>query len=98
MSPERTDAYREVLRMLAELGPSKLQSDEEDRIRYAADSLILCDDLSADRGAREGLLDTQLLFDGLVDSGRWERVTADRLAEELRKCGPDGDTVALQAA
>jgi len=98
MSPERTQAYRRVLQTLAELGPSKLQTGEQERIRYAADSLIFCDDLSADQGAREALIDTQLLFDGLVDSGRWEQVTADRLADELRSCGPAGETVTLKAA
>jgi hypothetical protein len=98
MSPERTDAYRRVLETLAGLGPSKLQSAEQDRIRYAADSLIFCDDLCADEEARAALVDTRLLFDALVRSGRWEQVTANRLADELRRCGPGSDTVALKAA
>jgi hypothetical protein len=88
MSPERTNAYRRVLQTLDELGPSKLQSGEQDRIRYAADNLIFCGDLSADGGAQEALADTRLLFEILVDSGRWEQVTADRLADEIRACGP----------
>jgi hypothetical protein len=98
MSPARTIAYRRVLDALAALGPSKLHSPEQDRIRYAADSLIFCDDLCADEEAREALVDTLLLLDALVRSGRWERVTADRLVDELRHCGPAGDRVALTAA
>ena len=52
MSPERTNAYRRVLQSLDELGPSKLQSGEQDRIREAADSLIFCQVLGADESAR----------------------------------------------
>jgi hypothetical protein len=89
MSPERTNAYRRVLDMIAELGPSKLQAHEQDRIRYAADSLILCADMRQDDTTRDSLEDTELLCEVLVESGRWERVTADRLIQDLRACGPE---------
>lgn len=88
MSPERTEAYRRVMHTLAELGPTKLQPVEQDRVRYTADNLILCADLFEDDAARDSLEDTELLFEVLVQSGRWERVTADRLIEDLRACGP----------
>jgi hypothetical protein len=88
MSPERTHAYRRVLQTITDLGPSKLQSGEQDRIRYAADNLIFCADLTKDDAAREALSDTRLLLDTLVESGRWERVTADRLADDVVGCGP----------
>lgn len=88
MSPDRTNAYRRVLHTLAELGPSKLQLSEQERIRYAADSLIFCADFEQDQAAREALIDTELLCEVLVESGRWERVTADRMMESLRECGP----------
>jgi hypothetical protein len=97
MSPERTHAYRRVLQTLRDLGPSKLQSEEQERIRYAADSLIFCADLGADAGARESLADTRQLLDHLVESGRWEQVTAERLADDLRDCGPR-PAVLLKAA
>ncbi len=89
MSPERTQAYRRVMELLDELGPSKLQSDEQDRIRLAADNLIFSADLT-DAAAREALRDVDDLCTALVDSGRWEPVTADRLESDLRACGPDG--------
>ncbi len=88
MTPERTQAYGRVLHTLEELGPSKLQPVEQERIRYAADSLIFCADLHEDEAARESLEDTELLCELLVESGRWERVTAERLIEDIRACGP----------
>jgi hypothetical protein len=97
MSPERAYAYQRVLSTLDELGPSKLQQSEQDRIRYAADSLLFCVDLLEDDATRDSLEDTELLFEVLVESGRWERVTADRLIADLRSCGPQLP-VELQAA
>lgn len=88
MSPERTHAYRRVLQTLAELGPAKLQAAEQDRIRYTADSLILCADLLEDDHTLDSLEDVELLLMVLVESGRWERESADRLAADLRACGP----------
>ncbi len=88
MSPERTLAYQHVIHTLAELGPVKLHPAERERIRYAADNLILCADLFEDDAARDSLEDTELLCDVLVHSGRWERATAERLIDHLRACGP----------
>ena len=88
MSPERTQAYRRITHMLNELGPSKLLDAEQDRIRQAADNLIFASDLAADKAAQEALSDTEALCRALVDSGRWEAVTAERLAADLRACGP----------
>jgi hypothetical protein len=88
MTPERTQAYSRVLNTLDELGPSKLQPAEQERIRYAADSLIFCADILEEDSTRDSLEDTELLCEVLVESGRWERVTADRLIADLRACGP----------
>ena len=98
MSPERTTAYRRVLDTLAELGPSNMiRAHEEEQIRYAADSLILCADLRQDETTRDSLEDAELLCEVLVESERWERATADRLIQDLRACGPELP-VELQAA
>lgn len=97
MSPERTHAYRRVLQTLSELGPSKLQHSEQDRIRYAADNLIFSSDLHEDVEAREGLRDVEWVCRALVESGRWEQVTATRLAEDISACGPPR-VVELKAA
>ena len=64
---------------LDELGPSKLLDEEQDRIRHAADNLIFASDLEADGLAQAALDDTVRLCRSLVESGRWEKVTAAQL-------------------
>jgi hypothetical protein len=99
MSPERTQAYKRVMRTLSELGPSKLLADEQDRVRTAADTLIFCSGLSDEQTADDALAEIDDLCGDLVDSGRWEQVTAERLARDLRGCSPRGDAdAALRAA
>jgi hypothetical protein len=88
MNPERTHAYRRVILTLNELGPSKLLDSEQDRIRFAADNLIFCSDLADDIGTRWAVDDVDRLCHSLVESGRWEQVTADRLANDVYACGP----------
>ena len=97
MSPERTDAYRRVIKTLNDLGPSKLLDAEQDRVRAAADSLIYSSDLHEDLAAREALEDVERLCRALVESGRWEQVTARRLAGDVLGCGP-AQPAALRAA
>jgi hypothetical protein len=88
MSPERANAYRRVMHTLSELGPSKLLDGEQERIRAAADSLIFSSDVVEDIAAQEALDDVERLCRALVESGRWEQVTAGRLAGDLFACGP----------
>ena len=45
MSPERSNAYRRVMKTLEDMGPSKLLDSEQQRIRYAADNLVFAADL-----------------------------------------------------
>jgi hypothetical protein len=97
VNAERTIAYRRVLATLADLGPAKLHSSEQERIREAADALIFCGDLGSDDSAKVALLDAELLCDDLVESGRWQRGTAVQLAAAIRGCGPDL-AVTLKAA
>ena len=97
MSPERTHAYRRVIQTLNQLGQSKLLEDEQDRIRSAADSLIFSSGLLDDVAAREALDDIERLCAALVESGRWQQVTASRLAGDVFECGP-GQPAELKAA
>lgn len=97
MSPNRTQAYRRVMHTLDELGPSKLQAAEQERIRLAADSLIFSSDLTSDPEAQRAIADVEELGDALVASGRWEPVTAARLVSDVRGCGPELEP-ALEAA
>jgi hypothetical protein len=98
MTPERAHAYRRVLHTLKELGPSKLQGPEQELIRDAADSLLFTHDLGEDTSARNALRDVETLCGTLVESGRWERVTAERLAEDVAHCGPGLAVPVLKAA
>ena len=91
MSPERAQAYRRVIQTLDQLGPSKLWGDEQERIRYAADTLIFSANLIEDEAARDSLEDAGRLCWALVESGRWESITAARLASDLSECGPEPD-------
>jgi hypothetical protein len=97
MSPERSNAYRRVMKTLEDLGPSKLFDDEQQRIRYAADNLIFCRDLESDVEAQGALGDVENLCRSLVEAGRWEEVSATRLADDLYQCGPAKPAI-LQAA
>ena len=97
MSPERSKAYRRVMKTLDDMGPSKLLDDEQQRIRYAADNLIFSNDLTADAEARNALDDVAALCRTLVESDRWQPESAMRLLDDVCECGPDSPVI-LQAA
>jgi len=97
MSPERSHAYRRVMKTLDDLGPSKLLESEQQRIRYAADNLIFATNLSTDVDAFDGLGDVAALCRALVECGRWEQAAAMRLVDDVYECGPTSPVV-LQAA
>ncbi len=88
MTSERASAYGRVMEMLADLGPAKLFGTEQARIRDAADTLLFAIDIRRDDAARAALGDVEDLCRALVESGRWEQVTALRLADDLADCGP----------
>jgi hypothetical protein len=85
------------MKTLEDVGPSKLLDGEQQRIRYAADNLIFSADLATDVEALDALEDIESLCRTLVETGRWEEVSATRLAEDVYQCGP-AEPVILQAA
>jgi hypothetical protein len=85
MTSDRTQAYGRVVRTLEDLGPSKLQPFEQERIREAADNLIFAAGLDE---ARDTLLDIEMLAEHLVGSGRWTSERAEQLVDDLLACGP----------
>jgi hypothetical protein len=97
LTEERTQSYSRVVKALDDLGPSKLQPDEQDVIRDAADALIFCGATALDEPARQALQHVESLLDGLVLSGRWTEPTADALLGDIAGCGPR-EPVALLAA
>lgn len=85
MNSDRTQAYGRVIKTLEDLGPTKLQSAEQDLVREAADTLIFASDLDETRGA---MRDIDALAEHLVATERWRRERVDELVDDLIACGP----------
>jgi hypothetical protein len=85
MNSERTQAYGRVVKTLEDLGPTKLQPAEQDRVREAADTLIFAADLDEARAALE---DVDALAEHLVASDRWSPELARQLVDDILACGP----------
>jgi hypothetical protein len=86
LTSERTQAYARVVRTLDELGPTKLQPGEQERIREAADTLIFSETVDATEHAT--IAEVEALVDHLVESGRWTAERAGELRSDLLGCGP----------
>ena len=85
VTAQRTQAYGRVMKTLADMGPAKLQTAEQDRIRAAADNLIFAADID---DARDTLADIEALGEHLVSSDRWTAERAEQLVDDLLACGP----------
>ena len=85
MNTERTQAYGRVVKTLEELGPTKLQPAELERVRDAADTLIFAADLDE---ARDAMADVDSLAEHLVASDRWSEELAKQLVDDVLACGP----------
>jgi len=88
MTRERTRAYTRLMRTLEDVGPAKLLSSEQARIRFTADSLLFCADVAHDVAARRAYADVTELCEHLVTSGRWTVQSAERLQDDVWACGP----------
>jgi hypothetical protein len=85
MNTDRTHAYGRVVKTLDDLGPTKLQPAELDRIREAADTLIFA---AAIEEARPAIDDVRQLAEHLVLVDRWTEERAEQLLSDLEACGP----------
>ena len=85
MTSERTQAYGRVVKTLEDLGPTKLQPAELERIREAADTLIFASGIDE---TREAMSEVETLIDHLVASDRWSEERAKQLVDDLLACGP----------
>jgi hypothetical protein len=88
MTAERARAYGDLIRMLDGLGPARLWPSERSRVRAAADSLVLCDDLHEDEAARTAVVDVGALGRDLTESDRWSKRRAGELVTAVLACGP----------
>jgi hypothetical protein len=87
MTSDRAKAYGRIVATIEDLGATKLQPSEVQRIRDAADTLLFSETLDAP-GAREALDDVEALTDHLVASDRWTEERAARLFDDVAECGP----------
>jgi hypothetical protein len=85
MNTERTQAYGRVVKTLEDIGATKLQPAEQERVREAADTLIFAAGLEE---ARASLEDVDALAEHLVASGRWSEERAQELVGDILACGP----------
>ena len=85
MNSERTQAYGRVVKTLEDIGPTKLQPLELERVREAADTLIFAAGVEETRAVME---DVDALAEHLVASERWSEERARQLVEDLLACGP----------
>ena len=86
MNSERTQAYGRVVKTLEDLGPTKLQPLELERVREAADTLIFA--TGPDDHVIAALDDMTALAAHLAESGRWTDERAAQLVDDLSDCGP----------
>lgn len=75
------------MQTLADLGPSKLLSSEQERLRDAADTLLFCESVDDD-AVLEAMSNARATIEHLHRSGRWTEDRANRLSEDLAVCGP----------
>ncbi len=87
MTSERATAYGRVVATIEDLGSTKLQREEVERLREAADTLLFSESIDAP-GAREALEGTEDLVHHLVESERWTEERAQRLLDDVSACGP----------
>ncbi len=82
MDNDRSHAYGRVVKTLADLGPAKLSSAEQQVIRTAADALLF------DGDAYDELSAVEDLAQQLVDADRLSAERARRLVDDVAACGP----------
>lgn len=92
MTRERARAHARVMMTLT--GPAPLLPSEQARAHCAADALLFCADIAADRSARAAFADIETMREQLVATRRWTRAGARRLVDDVWACGPG----ALRAA
>lgn len=85
MNSERTQAYGRVMRTLEDVGDTKLHERERERIRDAADTLVLATS-AAEAGI--ALADVEALCEHLVATDRWTAERAAALQADLLASGP----------
>jgi hypothetical protein len=97
MTSQRSQAYGRVMKMLADMGASKLHPQERELIRETADMLLFAQDVEGEFAAQGALVDVRELAERLVEADRWLFETADRLIQDLEETGPATTAVPVES-
>lgn len=88
MTPERSQAYGRLMKIVSATGETALEPAEQQLLRDAGDALFFCEDLALDDDARDALSRVTDLAGQLVGAERWDPELAERVMEDLEACGP----------
>jgi hypothetical protein len=88
MTPERAEAYGRIMRVVSAEGPERLEPEEQEVLREAADALFFSEDIGADPEARDALAWANDLAGNLVGAERWSPDHAEQVLQDLEACGP----------
>ena len=88
MTPERSQAYGRLMKIVTAGGEGALEPAEQEILREAGDALFFCEDITLDDDARDALTRVRDLAGQLVGAERWEPELAERVMEDLEACGP----------
>jgi hypothetical protein len=88
VTPERSQAYGRLMKVIAADGEAALEPAEQEILREAGDSLFFCEDISLDDDAREALARVNDLAGQLVGAERWDPELAEQVLQDLEACGP----------
>jgi hypothetical protein len=87
MTANRANAYAAVMTILRDVGGVKLLTHEQERIRNAADELVLAADPDKGLLSRLAIDDVIDLVDDLVEAERWLPESAEMLVTLVAACG-----------
>ena len=88
MTSDRAQAYGRVMDTIGDFDGTKLHADEVQLVREAADALLFCEDLEADKGAADALDAFHQLTDQLLENGRITSERVGLLTADVEACGP----------
>lgn len=97
ITAQRARAYAEVVELLNDIPEDRLSEPERERVRTAADNLVLCRDLHADETARATIVDLESLARQLADKG-WSEMRAGELVWAVIACAPVDPVIHRAAA
>jgi hypothetical protein len=88
VTPERSQAYGRLMKVISASGDAALEPAEQELLREASDALFFCEDIALDEDARDALGRVSDLAGQLVGAERWDPELAERVLEDLEACGP----------